>query len=121
MQACYTLHSMITRVLLVGQGLFRDGLERTLAQEPSIAIVGSALTWAEAQKMAADLKPDVLIVDHAGVALNQADLAPLLSMDDQALKVIHLTLAENKMVVHDQRQVTNVSLTDLLQALKTSA
>jgi DNA-binding NarL/FixJ family response regulator len=112
---------MSTRVLLVGQGLFREGLEHALADEPTVTIVASANTWAEAQALAARLKPDALIVDHAATALHQADMAPLLGLDDQSLKVIHLTLAENKMMVYDQRQVTNVSLTDLLQALKSSA
>jgi hypothetical protein len=45
----------------------------------------------------------------------------VLETDAPALKVIHLTLAENKMVVYDQRQVANVSLTDLFQALKSSS
>jgi DNA-binding NarL/FixJ family response regulator len=112
---------MSTRVLLVGQGLFRDGLAHTLAQEPSVTIVGSANTWPEAQALVASLKPDVLIVDHAATALGQADMTPLPGLNDQTLKVIHLTLAENKMMVYDQRQVTNVSLTDLLQALELSS
>ncbi len=109
---------MSTRVLLVGQGLFREGLERTLAQEPTVCIVGSATSWSEAQALVEQLKPDVLIVDHAATALHQADMTPVLGTDVQPLKIIHLTLAENRMVVYDQRQVSNVSLLDLLQALK---
>lgn len=109
---------MLTRVLLVGRGLFRDGLERSLAQEPAVSVVGSADTWREAEALVAELKPDVLIVDHAAKALYQADMVPMLGTDAQTLKVIHLTLAENKMVVYDQRQVADVSLTDLLSALK---
>jgi hypothetical protein len=112
---------MPTRVLLVGRGLFRDGLERTLAHEPTITVVGSADTWREAQVLVAQLKPDVLIVDHAATALRQADMTPVLGTEAQALKVIHLTLAENKMVVYDQRQVTDVSLIDLLSALDSTS
>jgi DNA-binding NarL/FixJ family response regulator len=112
---------MPTRVLLVGRGLFRDGLERSLTQEPSVIIVGSANTWLEAQALVAELKPEVLIVDHAAKALQQSDMVPVLGSEAQALKVIHLTLAENKMVVYDQRQVADVSLTDLLSALKPDA
>ncbi len=112
---------MPTRVLLVGRGLFRDGLERTLAHEPTIAIVGSANTWQAAQALVTQLKPDVLIVDHAAKSLRQVDITPVLAATTSTLKVIHLTLAENKMVVYDQRQVANVSLTDLLQALKSSS
>ena len=106
---------MSTRVLLVGQGLFRDGLAHMLAQEPTGTIVGSENTWPEAQALVARLKPDVLIVDHAATALREAEMTPLLGLNDQTLKVIHLTLAENKMVVYDRRHVANVSLTNLLQ------
>ena len=106
---------MSTRVLLVGQGLFRDGLAHMLAQEPTVTIVGSENTWPEAQALVARLKPDVLIVDHAATALREAEMTPLLGLNDQTLKVIHLTLAENKMVVYDRRHVANVSLTNLLQ------
>ena len=112
---------MPTRVLLVGRGLFRDGLERALAQEPTVTIVGSADTWREAQARVLELKPNVLIVDHAAKALRQADMTPVLGTESQPLKVIHLTLAENKMVVYDQRQVADVSLTDLLSALKSTS
>ncbi len=112
---------MPTRVLLVGRGLFRDGLERALAQEPAVTVVGSADTWREAQAQVLELKPDVLIVDHAAKALRQADMTPVLGTESQPIKVIHLTLAENKMVVYDQRQVADVSLVDLLSALKSTS
>jgi DNA-binding NarL/FixJ family response regulator len=112
---------MTTRILLIGQGLFRDGLEHVLAQEPSVTIVGSVSTWTEAQDLMARVRADALIVDHASEKLRQADLLPLLGTEAQDIKVIHLTLAENRMVVHDQRQVTDVSLADLLGVLHSSA
>jgi len=111
---------MATRILLIGQGLFRDGLEHILAQEPTVTIIGSVSTWAEAQDLMARARPDVLIVDHAAEKLRQADLLPPLEAQAWDLKIIHLTLAENRMVVHDQRQVADVSLTDLLGALRSS-
>jgi len=110
---------MATRILLIGQGLFRDGLEHVLAQESTVTIVGSVSTWAEAQDL--HERVDVLIVEHTSEKLRQADLLPLLGTEAQDLKVIHLTLAENKMVVHDQRHVTDVSLTDLLGVLRSPA
>ncbi len=108
---------MATRILLIGQGLFCDGLAHVLAQEPTVTIVGSVNTWDEAQDLAY-ARADVLIVDHASEKLCQADLLPLLGAEARNIKVIHLTLAESKMVVHDQRQVTDVSLTDLLSVLR---
>ena len=43
--------------------LFRRGLEIVLAQEPDIEVVGEAGDGAEAVEQAADLLPDVVLMD----------------------------------------------------------
>jgi DNA-binding NarL/FixJ family response regulator len=109
---------MTARVLLIGHGLFRDGLARLLAEQPLVSIVGEAGAWAEAQTLVAGKRPDVLIVDHAAADLVEADLAPLLEAEAPAIKVIYLTLADNKMIVHNRQQVADVTVEDLLSALQ---
>jgi DNA-binding NarL/FixJ family response regulator len=109
---------MATRLLLIGQGLFREGLEHLLAQEPSMTIVGSVGGWQEARALMASVRPDVLIVDHAAARPGAADFVSPIGADAHRLRIIHLTLAENTMVVYDQRQVADVSLTDLLSVLR---
>jgi len=52
------------RVLVVDDhALFRRGLEMVLAQEPDIEVVGEAGDGAEAVERAADLLPDVVLMD----------------------------------------------------------
>jgi DNA-binding NarL/FixJ family response regulator len=112
---------MVTRVLLIGQGLFRDGLTHLLRDVAALKIIGATDTWADARLMMLQERPDVLIVDHNNARLSEADLAPVLNIDLPDLKIIYLTLAENRMIVHDQRQVSNVMLSDLLGALHASS
>ncbi len=84
-----------------------------------LTVVGTVRTWEEARQVMAQKHPDIIIVDHDSAHLREPDLAPLLENEEQAIKVIYLTLAQNKMVIHNRQQVTNVTATDLLQALQT--
>lgn len=108
---------MKTRVLLIGQGIFLDGLNHILAELSSLEIIGAVGNWEEAHQTLRNQQPDIVIVDHANAELRAADLSPLLENDYPAIKVIYLTLAENKMVIHDRRQVSGVTMDDLLRAL----
>jgi DNA-binding NarL/FixJ family response regulator len=109
---------MGTRVLLIGQGVFRDGLARLLMQDPAVTIFGAAATWAEAQTLMRESLPDVLIVDRMVASLQPADLFAWSGARASNLKVIYLTLAENKMVVYEQHKVADVSASDLLSAIR---
>jgi DNA-binding NarL/FixJ family response regulator len=112
---------MALRILLIGHGLFCEGLARLLAEQSAVHIVGAASSWDEARTVMARETPDVLIVDHAAPELRGADLAPLLEAESPASKVIYLTLAENKMIVHNRQQVADVTLPDLLRAIQGQA
>jgi ribosome assembly protein YihI (activator of Der GTPase) len=61
--------------------------------------------------------PDVVIIDHAQIELNPEELTALLE-SAEALKVISLTLTDNKMVIHNRQQFVDVTLPVLMQALK---
>jgi DNA-binding NarL/FixJ family response regulator len=111
---------METRIFLIGQGLFRAGLEHALAREPNLSVVGSVNTWAEAQTLMADARPEVLIVDNASKELRHVSLLLLAAAETQNLKVILLTLSENRIEIIDQHQESNVSLADLLNLLQPS-
>ncbi len=118
----FILGYMMKRVLIIGRhNLFYDGLTHLLADESSLTIVGTARTWEEARQLMAQTHPHILIIDHDSARLREADLAPLLENEEQDIKVIYLTLAQNKMVIHNRQQVGNVTATDLLQALQSSA
>lgn len=56
--------SNVARVLIVDdQTLFRSGLARLLAEDPRVKVLGEAADGAEAVKMVASLKPDVVLMD----------------------------------------------------------
>lgn len=111
---------MSVHVFLIGHGLFRDGLARLLASEPSVVIVGAADTWAEAENSLLSAQPDTLIVDHAAPELRQDDLAPLL-VGAAARRVIYVTLTDNTMVVHERQARTCATVPNLLRVLRKPA
>ncbi len=111
---------MGTRVLLVGRGLFRDGLAHLLGQESSVSVVGSANSWREAEGLIAQTQPDVLIVDQAAIGSRPTNVYALLGNPPRSLRIIHLTLDENRAVVDDLRQVSDMDVTELLGILHSS-
>jgi DNA-binding NarL/FixJ family response regulator len=110
---------MTTRILFIGQGLFCEGLTRLLSDFPSVEIIGAVENCADAHQIVIREEPDVLIVDHVQVALNPVELNILLESVD-SLKVISLTLSENKMIVHNRQQLADVTLPVLMKALNIS-
>ena len=109
---------MKTRILLVGQGIFLDGLTHIIDEQASLEIIGAVRDWAAARQILVQQQPDIIIVDHANAELRAADLSPLLENDYPSIKVIYLTLAENKMVIHDRKQISGATMTDLFEALQ---
>jgi DNA-binding NarL/FixJ family response regulator len=102
---------MSSRVLLVGQGLFLDGLTRLLSEQPSVSIVGAARDLTEAQSLVQTYHPDTVIVDHA-------DTAPTFESSAPSLQVIYLTLAENRMVVHSRQEMAGPTARDLVRVIR---
>ena len=108
---------MTTRVLFVGQGIFSDGLTRLLLDFPSVEIIGAVGNCADARDVVLREMPDVLIVDHAQSSRFPSELNDLMESVD-SLKVISLTLTENRMVIHNRQQMANVTLPILMKALQ---
>ena len=109
---------MKTRILLIGQGIFLDGLSHILTEKASLVIIGAIDNWDQADAIIKDEQPDIIIVDHADTELRVSDLSPLLENNYPKIKVIYLTLADNKMVIHDRRQVSGATMEDLIDALE---
>jgi CheY-like chemotaxis protein len=116
--ACATLMSMATRVLIIGRHqLFHDGITHLLGEQSDLIVVGSVRNWDKAREIMSRQQPDVLIIDHESAELREQDLTPLLENVDRDIKVIYLTLAQNKMIIHKRQQIANVTVGDLLQAV----
>ena len=109
---------MNARILLIGHGLFVDGLTHILSEQPNAEIIGSASNWDEARKIIDQENLNIVILDHDEPDLRQSDLAPLLESKIPSLKVIYLTLSTNKMIVHDRQHLSDVSVPDLVDALQ---
>lgn len=113
---------MAIRVLIIGRHhLFHDGITHLLGEQSDLMVVGSVSSWDKARELMVHEQPDVLIIDHESAELHENDLAPLLENADRDIKVIYLTLAQNKMVIHKRQQIVDVTAVDLLQAVQTPA
>lgn len=111
---------MATNVLLIGHGVFHDGLKRLLAEQSHMAVIGTASNWDEAQQIMAREQPDVLIVEQETADLYEDNLAPLLDMQGHTMKIIYLTLAESRMIIHDRQEINGATVEQLFQALQAS-
>jgi two-component system, NarL family, response regulator NreC len=81
------------RVLLADDhGLLRKGVRSVILQDPGIVIAGEAGDGGEAVRLAAELSPDVVVMDVAMPALNGLDAAALITRKDKRIGVIVLTM-----------------------------
>lgn len=105
-----------TALIVSAHPLFREGIARLLGEQARV--IGAVNSWQEVQGLALTQAPNVIIVDHDSKDLEEKDLTPLLWPDADDLRVIYVTLAGDKMTVHERHQVIGASEADLLRALK---
>ena len=108
---------MNVRILLIGQGLFLEGLTRILSELPNNDVIAAVGNWKDAREIVDRDHPNIIIVDHDKPDLRESDLAPLFVSEITSLQVIYLTLSTNKMVIHNRQRLSDVSVPDLIQAL----
>jgi two-component system response regulator NreC len=84
---------MPTRVLLVDDHtIVRQGFRLILESDVSIEIVGEASSGRRAVEMAAELHPDVIVMDIALPDLNGIDATRQIVAQDASIKVLILTM-----------------------------
>jgi DNA-binding NarL/FixJ family response regulator len=88
---------MTVRVLLVDdQALLRSGLRALLDAEPDITVVGEAGDGAEAQRLAAELIPDVVLMDIRMPGVDGLTATKAITNDDRLsdVRIVILTTFE---------------------------
>jgi DNA-binding NarL/FixJ family response regulator len=90
-----TVATRAVRVLIADdQTLFRAGLARLLNEDPRVEVVGQATDGADAAKLAAKQKPDVVLMDLKMPTLDGIEATRQILEADPGVKVLILTTFE---------------------------
>jgi len=85
------------RVLLVDdQGLFREALATLLDVRPEVAVVGEAANGDEALRRAAELRPDVVLMDLRMPVLDGVAATRRMRVEQPGVRVIALTTFDDE-------------------------
>lgn len=91
---------MPTRVLIADDHrLFRDGLRTLFAAHKDVAVVGEATDGAEAVSAAAELKPDVILLDVSMPRLNGIEAARRIVAGGGSAKIVMLSMHSDRRFV----------------------
>lgn len=117
------------RVLIVDDHeIVREGLETLLSEEATITVVGQASNGAEAVSMAADLRPDVILMDLVMPELNGIEATRRIRAKGMPAHVLVLTSFADDQKVREAIEagaigylLKDVLKADLLRAIQTAA
>lgn len=87
--------SSISILLIDDHTLFRSGIRSLLQRQPEFAVVGEAADGVEGVKRAAQLKPQVILLDLNMPGMSGLETLPLLLQDCPDSAVIMLTVSED--------------------------
>ena len=81
----------VVRILVVDDHtLFRRGLTALLARHAELQVVGDAADAGEAQRRAAELQPDLILLDNHLPGVNGIDALPALRQAAPAARVLFI-------------------------------
>jgi two-component system, NarL family, nitrate/nitrite response regulator NarL len=87
----------LVRILVVDDHtLFRRGLTALLSRDASLQVVGDAADAGEAQRRAAELQPDMILLDNHLPGVNGVDALPALRQAAPAARIMMLTVSEDE-------------------------
>lgn len=79
--------------------MFLDGLKTLLAAEPDLQVVGEAENGLDLLALAAELRPDVVVLDISMPGLNGVDAARRLLADDDPPRIVVLSMHADRRYV----------------------
>jgi two-component system nitrate/nitrite response regulator NarL len=88
--------AVLRLVIVDDHPLVRDGLRARLSVVSRLEVVGEAASGAEALELAAELAPDLMLVDVGMRGMNGIELAAALHDRHPAIKVLMLSMYDNR-------------------------
>jgi hypothetical protein len=105
------------RVFIVASHpLFAQGVESLLHGQPGLAVVGMGAAELGVVDKIRNLRPDVVILDADSDA--QTTLLPVLLRENLGVKLVGLTLEDNRIDVYYQHQIIGTDVGDLVEAVR---
>jgi len=94
------------RVLIVdAQRMFREGIRSRLEQEPDIRVVGEASSAEEAQALAKECNPSIIVSEIRLPGMSGIELVRLLRTQQPGLKVLILSAYDSDLYVREAARV----------------
>jgi len=83
----------------------------------AVEIVGIAETWDDAKRMLSALRPDALIADYQCADEIVPEMETCSGEDGKPIKALFVILDENKMIVYQRQQMTDITIDRLVESL----
>ncbi|HWH83313.1 MAG TPA: response regulator transcription factor, partial [Burkholderiaceae bacterium] len=91
-----TAVSPVRLVIVDDHSLVRDGLRARLAVVDGLEVVGEAASGAQALELAAELAPDLMLVDVGMRGMNGIELATALRQRHPSIRVLMLSMYDHR-------------------------
>jgi hypothetical protein len=105
------------RVFIVASHpLFAQGVQSLLHGQPGLAVVGMGAAALDVIEQIRSLRPDVVVLDADSDA--QTTLLPVLLRENLGVKLVGLTLEDNRIDVYYQHQIIGTDVGDLIEAVR---
>jgi hypothetical protein len=105
------------RVFIVASHpLFAQGVESLLEGQSGLSVVGMGAAELTVVDQIRKLRPDVVILDSDSDA--QSALLPMLLRENLGVKLIGLTLEDNRIDIYYQQQLVGTDVADLVEAVR---
>lgn len=95
-------HSNLTTILIIDDHpLFRKGVKNLISMNPNLDVIGEAASGEDGIKIAADLAPDLILLDIDMKGISGIDTLKLLKQENLPSKVVMLTVSNHESNVLD--------------------